>query len=77
MAEQVLLKSKEVKYHGVSGDIELRLVKLSDNLGDGNFHLRTVKIYKNGHEKILAGERFATRAKAEEMFKLYVKLSKA
>lgn len=76
MAEQVLLKSKEVRYQGVIGDIELRLVKLSDNIGDGNFHLKTVKIYKNGHEKILDGERFPTKSKAEKMFKLYIKLSK-
>lgn len=54
------------------GDIRLHLCLMDD----GDYHLRTVKYFKNGTGEVLDGERFSPKEKkrAIDTFNLYSKL---
>lgn len=72
---KTLKTENNMKYGKHKGDMRLHLC-LMDN---GDYHLRTVKYFKNGTAEMLAGERFSSKEKekAISIFNNYVKFSKS
>jgi hypothetical protein len=71
---KTLKTEKNMGFGSHKGDIRLHLCLMDD----GNYHLRTVKYFKNGTKEMLLGERFSPKekTKAFRIFRNYVKYSK-